>query len=268
MAAFDELRAALIAALGTRVTLKMLTGDEEAGFEIGCARAACEGVFREGGKGAVNLASAGGATCQFFHPALASTRLGSTRFSVEADVFGPVETIRAAGPKGVKALKAAADGVLEEYAAGFARQEMPRLPPGAYCGITMLAEYAELAGLLESFQAVAELRGKVDAFLLELYEQQGAHPNCVAKWPFPPRNKGEPTQAERNWPIGVATGLRLRALLGFFEDDSSLYFVNRLPPPSVANPPEDGRRVRAGELALDWPIGKAALALLSVEARV
>lgn len=88
-AAFRELEARLGQAVGAeRLTLCVLSEEQEAQFEVGSARAACEDIFRTAGCGGVAMASAGGATCQFFHSALESP---GHRLSVRADIYEPVE---------------------------------------------------------------------------------------------------------------------------------------------------------------------------------
>lgn len=247
--AFERVSQALKAALGKRVVMQVLSGEDEAAYELSAARAACEAVFRAQGVETVAVASAGGASCQFAHPELPS----GGRISVNADVYERVTRIREAAEQGEDELKTAIEDVRAGYRQLLVDERLPTMPLGTWAAISLFADFAELAGFMQTFMTVSELRTRVDAVLHEIAEQKGEHALCKKKWPFPPRKEGEPTQAGRNWPIGMATGLRLRAFLEYFPDESQFYFANKLPsPPSAA---VDG--IADELLDLDWPIGRA-----------
>jgi len=249
-AAFAKVGAALEQALGTRVEIRELNGTAEAEYEASAAYAACDAIFRDAGRGVVAIAAAGGATCQFVHPLLPKA---GGRVSVHADIYERVTAIRNASQESMEALRGAAKCVLEEYAVAFAEAELPTMPDGTWAGLTLFADFAELGGFLEEFISVPELKARIEALVEEVLQQKGSHPRCLAKWPYPARKEGEQTQAQKNWPIGVATGLRLRAFLEYFSDASSFYFIQRLPPPPVIE--AGGQTAQA--LNLDWPIGRA-----------
>ena len=162
--------------------------------------------------------------------------------------------IRNAAEEGPSALREAIEQTYAEFEATIAAQQMPMMPLGNYAGLTNFAAFGELADVVETFVPVPELLRLCDGHIDEITEQRGAHPNCLRYWPFPPRKPGEPSQAERNWPIGVVFSLRLKAFLKYFPSESTFYFVTALPVPPDAPPAgADGSK----RIGLAWPIGRA-----------
>ena len=90
-------------------------------------------------------------------------------------------------------------------------------------------------GFSETFYTPHEVIAKIDQIEEDLFAQSGDGWNkALAKW-------GE--RATRNWPIGVTSGLRLRAILQRLADTSALYFAKTAP--------------NAG-CAVSWPVGVVA----------
>lgn len=113
---------------------------------------------------------------------------------------------------------------------------------GTFLGIAMHYDCAEL-GFREEFLTIETAIARIDAVVEDLHKQTGkGWQAALDKWPD---REGTDERARKNWPIGAAAALRLRAILAHtFAPEAVVYF---------------GDRAKAEGLAVTWPVGMKLL---------
>eukprot|EP00966_Prymnesium_polylepis_P098125 2272311-Prymnesium_polylepis.1 len=250
--------AALKAALKARHSLTqfvVLSGDQEAQYELAATRLIFSPTFEQAGKGKPFLLSGGGATCQFAYGDPVQV------CSLDAALKDCEERVLKEGRTALDAVKAHYETVVGEW---WPRSGLSEQLNGSFVGIAMhedvvrRAVHCSLAnekqptsrvihptvhplsqaqlGFSEAFCTPPEVIAKIDQIEEDLFAQSGdGWDKALAKW-------GE--RATRNWPIGVTSGLRLRAILQRLADTSTLYFAKTAP--------------NAG-CSVSWPVGVVAI---------
>ena len=224
-APFAELAAALVEALGARVHLKVLGGEEEAIYEYH-AMCAVVGHLTTPllGKGqVVGIFSGGGRSCQFVRLQGEEEELHRS-IEMAAD-SAMAQQLRESG-------RAAVGPIEEQFRATLAEANLPRLT-GSWFGLEAHADFAEL-GFADQIVQVHELRRIIEQILEDMFAQSGA------RWAAAHTKWGQ--RASHNWAIGAVCGLRLLTLLSCFDDSAELFFP-----------------VESTQLPLTWATGRCAM---------
>ena len=210
----------------------ILTGDDEARYELTATQHIFAPFFAAEGKGRVQFFSGGGATCQFGHgePAELCSLNAHTKFAqdvLKANMKAPLEEKRAVLAK----VRQDYEKIVDEW---WPASPLPQLLEGSYVGIEMHEDCAQL-GFNNVFITPPQAVARIDQICEDLLAQQGdGWAKAMAKWK---------EWAGENWVIGVAAALRLRAILRHFDDRSSLYFAKSAP---------------GAQCKVSWPIGYVA----------
>ena len=237
----DQFGEALKKVCGTTSKFEVISGDDEAKCELRAARSIFSKTFQAGEHGRVDLFSGGGATCQF--------AFGTGRTETLKSVMLPTDDAQ-------KKLMSASPGKLSETAASILSTYESKLREanltqfdGSFLGISMHQDVANLAGFENEFLYPRDVLPKVDTLVTDLSERTGAGwQQALDRW-------GE-KDAEKNWVILVAAGLRLRAIVaGQFSKNSRLFFARTAPDDEIAAGAKGVVWRDNASPSVSWPVG-------------
>ena len=239
-----EFEAALVAALNPgqsssgAVEFRVLTGDDEAKYELAATQHIFAPFFEREGKGRVLFFSGGGQTCQFAHGQPAELCSLDAPTAAAQDLMkrskeAQVEELRLVVAK----VKADLQEVVDAW---WPTSPLPDPVEGDFVGIQMHEDAAQL-GFHQQFLSPQQVLERIDRICEELIVREGdGWARAEAKWK---------EWASENRFIGLAGALRLRAILAHFGNSCSLYFAKTAPP-------EPGSS-QVG-LPVSWPVGYGA----------
>ena len=241
-----EFETALAASMeGGAIQFRLLTGDEEARYELSATQHVFTPFFASHGKGRVLSFSGGGQTCQFAYgePVKVCSLDAGTDAAEEMMVIKKDASL----VEQHEALASARAHFQQVVDAWWPTSPLPERLVGDYVGTAMHEDVAQL-GFAQEFLSPPQVVARIDRICEELLAREGdAWARAELKWK---------KWASENRMIGIASAQRLRAILGHFDDSCNLYFAQKAPPNLESSDTN---------LIVSWPVGYGAVVANSLQ---